>query len=137
MNFRAYFALMKPLNDWGLLILRMGTGGLMIPHGWSKLTRLIEGLGSADGVQFYDWLGIGSTASLMLTIVGELVAPVLVLIGWKSRWGAALMAITMGVAAFMAHWGEPLSEKEHALLFFIPSLVLVLMGPGKWSFDKK
>jgi putative oxidoreductase len=128
---------MKPLNDWGLLILRIGTGGLMLPHGWSKLNRLIEGLGSAEGVQFYDWLGIGSTASLALTVIGELVAPVMVVIGWKSRWGAALMAITMGVAAFMVHWEDALSDKEHALLFFVPALVLALMGPGKWSLDRK
>ena len=128
---------MKPLHDWGLLILRLGIGGLMIPHGWSKLNRLIEGLGAAEGVKFYDWLGLGSTASLCLTVVGELVAPILVLIGWKSRWGAALMAITMGVAAFMVHWEDPLSDKEHALLFFFPALVLALMGPGKWSLDRK
>jgi len=128
---------MKPLNDWGLLILRIGTGGLMLPHGWSKLNRLIEGLGSAEGVQFYDWLGIGSTASLVLTVIGELVGPLMVVIGWKSRWGAALMAITMGVAAFMVHWKDALSDKEHALLFFVPAVVLALMGPGKWSFDRK
>ena len=109
----------------------------MLPHGWSKLERLIEGLSSEDGVQFYHWFGIGSTASLVLTVVGELIAPLMVVIGWKSRWGSALMAITMGVAAFMVHWDDPLSDKEHALLFFIPALALALTGPGKWSLDRK
>jgi putative oxidoreductase len=132
-----YFAGMKPLNDWGLLILRLGTGGLMLPHGWAKLNRLIEGFSSVEGVQFYDWLGIGSTASLALTVVGELVAPLMIVIGWKSRWGSALLAITMGVAAFMVHWEDPLSDKEHALLFFIPAVALAFMGPGKWSLDRK
>ena len=47
------------------------------------------------------------------------------------------MAITMGVAAFMVHWEDPLSDKEHALLFFFPALALVLTGPGKWSIDRK
>ena len=109
----------------------------MLPHGWSKLNRLIEGLSSSEGVQFYDWLGIGSTASLALTVLGELVAPLMVVIGWKSRWGAALMSITMGVAAFMVHWEDPLSDKEHALLFFVPDVALAFMGPGKWSLDRK
>ena len=127
---------MKALNDWGLLALRVGTAGLMIPHGWSKMNKLIRGL-TGEGVEFYNWLGIGDTPSLILTVIGELIAPVLVLIGWKSRWGAALMAITMGVAAFMVHWEDPLSVKEHALLFFFPALALVLMGPGKWSIDKR
>lgn len=127
---------MKALNDWGLLVLRIGTAGLMLPHGWQKANRLVEGL-TGGGVRFYNWFGIGETPSLILTVIGELVAPIMVLIGWKSRWGAALMAITMGVAAFMVHWEDPLSDKEHALLFFFPALVLVLMGPGKWSIDRK
>ena len=113
---------MKALNDWGLLALRIGTAGLMLPHGWQKANRLIEGLAAGE-VKFYNWLDIGETPSLILTVIGELVAPVLVLIGWKSRWGAALMAITMGVAAFMVHWEDPLSDKEHALLFFFPALM--------------
>jgi putative oxidoreductase len=108
----------------------------MLPHGWQKANRLVNGI-TGDGVEFYNWLGIGEMPSLILTVIGELVAPVLVLIGWKSRWGAALMAITMGVAAFMVHWDDPLSDKEHALLFFFPALALVLMGPGKWSLDRK
>ena len=100
---------MKALNDWGLLALRLGTAGLMIPHGWSKMNRLVNGL-TGEGVEFYNWLGIGDTPSLMLTVIGELVAPVLVLIGWKSRWCVALMAITMGVAAFMVDWDDPLND---------------------------
>jgi putative oxidoreductase len=61
----------------------------------------------------------------------------MIVIGWKSRWGSALLAITMGVAAFMVHWEDPLSDKEHALLFFIPAVALAFMGPGKWSLDRK
>ena len=125
---------MKALNDWGLLALRVGTAGLMIPHGWSKMNKLIRGL-TGEGVEFYNWLGIGDTPSLILTVIGELIAPVLVLIGWKSRWGAALMAITMGVAAFMVHWEDPLSDKEHALLFFFPCAGLGFDGP--WQMEHR
>ena len=128
---------MKTLNDWGLLLLRIGAGGLMIPHGWSKLNRLIDGLSPEEGVSFYNWLGIGETPSLILTVIGELVAPILVVCGWKTRWASAVVAICMGVAAFMVHWEDPLSEKEHALLFFFPMLTLMLTGPGKWSLDRK
>ena len=63
---------MKSLHDWGLLVLRIGTAGLLIPHGWGKLNKLIAGLNSADGVQFYNFMGIGETPSLMLTVLGEL-----------------------------------------------------------------
>ena len=39
---------MKNLMDYGLLVLRVGTAGLMVPHGWSKLNKLIAGLNSLD-----------------------------------------------------------------------------------------
>ena len=128
---------MKSLHDWGLLVLRIGTAGLLIPHGWGKLNKLISGLTSADGVQFYNFMGIGETPSLMLTVLGEFIAPILILIGFKTRWAAVPAAITMGVAGFMAHWGEGLSEMEHALLFFFPLVAILLMGPGRWSLDRR
>ena len=98
---------MKSLHDWGLLVLRIGTAGLLIPHGWGKLNKLITGLNSADGVQFYNFMGIGETPSLMLTVLGEFIAPILILIGFKTRWAAVPAAITMGVAGFMVHWRRP------------------------------
>ena len=42
-------------------------------------------------------------------------------------------AITMAVAAFGAHAGDPISDKEHALLFLVPFAVLALMGGGRYS----
>ena len=77
---------MKTLHDWGLLVLRIGTAGLLIPHGWGKLNKLITGLTSADGVQFCNWMGMGETPSLMLTVLGEFIAPILILIRFKSCW---------------------------------------------------
>jgi putative oxidoreductase len=46
-------------------------------------------------------------------------------------------AITMAVAAFGAHAGDPIGDKEHALLFLVPYLVLALMGGGKYSLDSR
>tara|TARA_B110000285_G_scaffold124629_1_gene140677 strand:- start:6455 stop:6841 length:387 start_codon:yes stop_codon:yes gene_type:complete len=128
---------MKTLHDWGLLVLRIGTAGLLIPHGWGKLNKLINGLSSAEGVKFYNWLGIGEAPSLMLTVFGEFIAPIFILIGFKTRWAAVPAAITMGVAAFMVHGGDGLSEMEHALLFFFPLVAILLMGPGRWSLDRR
>jgi len=128
---------MKSLHDWGLLVLRIGTAGLLIPHGWGKLNKLITGLNSADGVQFYNFMGIGETPSLMLTVLGEFIAPILILIGFKTRWAAVPAAITMGVAGFMVHWGEGLSEMEHALLFFFTLVAILLLGPGRWGLYRR
>jgi putative oxidoreductase len=128
---------MKTLHDWGLLVLRIGTAGLLIPHGWSKLNKLITGLQSAEGVRFYNWMGIGETPSLALTVLGEFIAPIFILMGFKTRWAAVPSTITMGVAGFVVHWGDGLSEMEHALLFFFPLVAIMLLGPGKWSIDRR
>ena len=132
-----YICGMKTLHDWGLLVLRIGTAGLLIPHGWSKLNKLITGLQSAEGVRFYNWMGIGETPSLVLTVLGEFIAPLFILIGFKPRWAAVPAAITMGVAGFVGHWGDGLSEMEHALLFFFPLVAILLLGPGRWSLDRR
>ena len=128
---------MKTLHDWGLLVLRAGTSILLMTHGWSKFERLLEGLTSPDGVEWVDWLGIPPSVWLALTVLGEFIAPVFILIGFKTRWAAVPAAITMGAAAFVVHWEDSLGDKEHALLFFIPLLAIFLLGPGRWSFDKR
>ena len=125
---------MKWQEDVSLLLLRMAAGGLMMPHGWGKLGRLQEGLAAGE-VQFYDWMGLGTEVSLGLAVFGELVAPAFLVLGLLTRWMSIPAAITMAVAAFGAHAGDPISDKEHALLFLIPYLVLALMGGGKYSLD--
>ena len=108
----------------------------MIPHGWGKFNRLMEGL-QAGEVQFYDWMGIGTEASLALAVMGELVAPAFVVLGLFTRWMSIPAAITMAVAAFGAHAGDPISDKEHALLFLVPFVVLALMGGGRYAADHR
>lgn len=108
----------------------------MVPHGWSKLNRLMTGL-EAGEVKFYDWMGIGTEASLGLAVFGELVAPAFLVLGLFTRWMSIPAAITMAVAAFGAHAGDPISDKEHALLFLVPFVVLALMGGGKYSADHR
>lgn len=123
-------------KDLSLLLLRLGAGGLMVPHGWGKLNRLITGL-EAGEVKFYDWMGIGTEASLGLAVFGELVAPAFLVVGLLTRWMSIPAAITMAVAAFGAHAGDPISDKEHALLFLVPFVVLALMGGGDYSVDHR
>ncbi|HNQ27492.1 MAG TPA: DoxX family protein [Aquaticitalea sp.] len=118
-------------TDLGLLLLRLGFGGLMLTHGIPKISKL------ADPSQFADPLGIGPTFSLVLAIIGEAVAPILIIIGLKTKWAAIPAFITMAVAAFIVHAKDPLGNKELALLYFFAFLVIFLAGPGKYSVDKK
>lgn len=123
-------------KDLSLLLLRIGAGGLMVPHGWGKLERLQTGLAEGE-VSFYDWMGLGEEVSLGLAVFGELVAPAFIVVGLFTRWMSVPAAITMAVAAFGAHAGDPISDKEHALLFLVPFLVLLLMGGGRYSLEHR
>ena len=119
-------------NHLALLILRIGFGGFMLTHGIPKINRLFE-----SPVKFADPFGFGEMPTLILTLIGEVVAPIFIIIGYKTKWAASLSAITMAVAAFVVHAKDDLATKEHALLFLIAFIAIFLAGPGKYSLDRK
>ncbi|MFV0540683.1 MAG: DoxX family protein [Aestuariibaculum sp.] len=116
----------------GLLILRVGFSGLMLTHGIPKISMLFE-----SPIKFGDPIGLGATTSLILALIGEVVAPVLVLIGLKTKLATVPVIITMAVAAFIVHASDPLGVKEKALLYLVGFLVIFFTGAGKYSIDKK
>ncbi len=122
----------KIINDLGLALLRIVPSLLMITHGFPKFQNLISG-----DIKFGDPIGIGAAPSLILAVIGELVCPILIIIGYKTRWAALPAAVTMAVAAFIVHAADPFGKKELALLYFTFFLVIMMVGPGKYSIDKK
>lgn len=118
-------------NNLGLLLLRLGFGGLMLTHGIPKLLKLLSG-----DLNFGDPIGIGAPASLILAIVAEVVFPIFVIIGFKTRWMTIPVIITMAIAGFIVHANDPFGVKEKAFLFLIGFLAIALLGPGRYSVDK-
>ena len=119
-------------NDFALAILRVGFSGMMLTHGIPKISMLLD---NPSG--FSDPIGIGATATLILAIVGEVVGPLLVLIGFKTRIAAIPVIATMAAATFIVHANDPFGIKEKAILFLIAFIVIALAGPGKYSVDGK
>ncbi len=117
----------------GLALLRIAPSALMLSHGIPKFQNLISG----EEIQFADPIGIGMAPSLFLTVIGELVCPILMIVGFKTRWAAIPAAITMAVAAFIVHGADPLQKKELALIYLIIFTTVSLLGPGKFSIDRK
>ena len=132
----------------GLLILRLGMGGYLLTHGWGKLQMLLGG--KFD--QFGDPIGLGPVPSLVLVVIAEFLSALLVMLGLATRFAAALVVISMSVAAFVAHGSDPWTmgegyklfmagqskswaSKEPALLFLIPFLALMFTGAGRLSLD--
>ncbi len=119
------------LTDWGLLVLRISIGVLMITHGLPKLTNFNQIV--SDG-QFIPILG-SVALGLALTVMAEFFMSLFLIAGLFTRLSIVPLIITMLVAVFVAHANDPFAVKEHALLFLFPFLTLLLAGPGRFSVD--
>ena len=123
---------MTRFYDSALALLRIVFSLLMMTHGWSKLERILDG-----NLNFGDPLGLGSTLSLYLVTFAELVAPIFIIVGFKTRIMALITSFAMAVAAFIAHGADPLAKKEMALLYLAGFLSVSLMGAGRYSIDQR
>lgn len=116
----------------GLLILRVVPGVMMLAHGWGKLASFNSMIG-----KFPDPIGLGSTTSLALTVFAEFFCAAAVVLGLGTRAAAIPLLITMLVAGFVVHGGDPFAKKELALLFAAVFATLPLTGAGRYSVDAK
>ena len=121
------------MNNIALLLIRIVFAGSMLyGHGLSKFYRLIEG-----NLSFANPIGIGEAPTLVLAVFSEFLAPLFILIGYKTKIFSFFPAATMFVAAFIVHLSDPFARKEKAILFLIGFIVIMMMGPGKYSIDRK
>ena len=124
---------MKKNIDIGLLLLRVTVAGLMLFHGVAKLSGLdgIKGMLSANGLPEFMAYGVFMT---------ELIAPILILVGFRARLASLVFFFGMLSAMFLAHAGDLFSisktgglEIELILLYAFGALVLFFTGAGKYS----
>ena len=121
------------MNNIALLLIRIVFAGSMLyGHGLSKFYRLIEG-----NLSFANPIGIGEAPTLVLAVFSEFLAPLFILIGYKTKIFSFFPAATMFVAAFIVHLSDPFARKEKGILFLIGFIAIMMMGPGKYSIDRK
>ena len=124
--------MMNFFYDAGKLFLRVSFSLMLLPHGWSKINRLF-----AEDIKFSDPIGFGEVPSLFLVAFAEFIVPILIILGFKTRWFSIFPIITMVVVAFIHKWDQGFFEIEKALLFMSGFIAIALIGPGKYSIDKR
>lgn len=118
-------------NDFALLLLRIAIAVFMLTHGVPKLARLFSG----EPVEFASVFGMSESLSLVLAVFAEFLCSILILIGLGTRFATVPLIITMAVAGFHVHSGDPFSNREMALLYLVVFIFLLITGAGKFSLD--
>src|SRR5262245_9925508 len=117
--------------NFSMLILRVNTGlWIIAKHGLDKIRHFAN-----IEPRFYNFMGLGSSLSIMLAIFAELVCATLVVLGLFTRLSVIPIIVMLFVAAFGAKASQPLLNKELDFLYLIPFVVLLFCGPGRISVD--
>ncbi|MBE8724329.1 DoxX family protein [Flavobacterium hungaricum] len=119
---------MNSKTDLGLLVLRISIGGLMLFHGVAKILHGISFLTENMGAIGY------------AVYIGEVVAPLAILAGWRTKIAAVIFAVNCIVAIAVAHANEIFSISEHGgyalellMLYLLGAVALVFTGAGKYA----
>ena len=119
-------------KEYGPLILRLTLGlSMLISHGMPKLLDY-----NAKKDVFPDPLGVSSQLSLILVIFAEVVCSIFIILGLKIRITTIPLIITMAIAAFIIHAGEPWKKQELAALYLSGFITLFFTGEGKFAVKR-
>jgi putative oxidoreductase len=128
-NFKAAFP-----ADLGKLILRVTLSLLILLHGVSKIFHGIDSI-----IGMIGRAGLPSVVAY-LVYIGEVAAPILVLLGIWSRPAALVIAINMTVAVLLVHTSQFFTltktggwALELQAMYFISALSVALLGAGRFS----
>lgn len=120
-------------SDFGKLLLRLTVGFLMLMHGYSKI---VNGVGFIEGVV----VDAGLPAFVAYGVyIGEVLAPILLILGVQVRFSALVIAFTMLSAIVLVHMDEifTMTRKgwaiELPMFFLLTSLSIFFLGAGKYK----
>ena len=126
------------LDDAGKLVLRLLLGILILFHG---IAKLLHGIGPIQEMVLANGLP-GFMANAVY--LGEVVAPILLILGYYARVGAGLIFINMVVAILLAHTGDLLTLTAHGGwrlelqgMYLFTAAALIFMGPGRFSVNRR
>jgi putative oxidoreductase len=122
----------------GLLILRISLGVLMLLHGIAKITGGVGGIENNlvdKGLPGFIAYGV---------YVGEVIAPLMMIVGFRTRLAALIFAFNMLVAALLVHPNDIFALTDRGIysletlaLFLFGGLALFFTGGGKFAVSSK
>jgi len=125
-------------RDFGLLVLRLGIGGMFIFYGWPMLMggpdmwERLGGATAAIGINF------APTVFGFIAAVTEFGGGICLILGLFLRPVCFLLMITMVVAAAMHMTnGDGIKVASHAIEDGILFFSLIFIGPGQLSLDQQ
>lgn len=118
----------------GKLILRLMIGGMMFLHGIAKMSHgidFIKGIIARNDLPEFLAFGV---------YIGEVLAPLLLIIGFKSRLAAGIIAFNMIVAIYLVHMKDMFIltntgawAVETQMFYLFGSICIILLGSGKYA----
>jgi len=128
---------MKLSNSIGILILRITVGGLMLFHGISKISSGVSFIQNTFVESGWPgWVAYG-------VYIGEIIAPLLIIIGWRTRFAAIVFAFNMVFATLLVHAEDIFKLGSHGewaielqAFYILTAIVLIFTGGGKFAVSK-
>ena len=121
-------------EDIGKFVLRIMLGGMMLFHGIDKALHgitFIKGLVVKQGLP--DVLAYG-------VYVGEILAPLFLILGWQSRFWAGVIATNMLIAIYLTQMGNFLKVGAHGswavevtMFYLLTAISIAFLGSGKYA----
>jgi len=126
------------MNDMAKLILRLTLGIMILFHGFEKILNGIRGVKSLvvnAGLPEFFAYGV---------YFGELVLPVLIILGLYARVASLILAFNMTMAIFLAYYSSIFELGKHGspvielpFLYLMISIVVFMLGSGKYGVNDK
>ncbi len=125
-------------NDIAKLLMRLGLGVMMLFHGVEKITNGISGIKHlTTNAGLPEFLAYG-------VYVGEVVLPILIILGLYARVASLGVAFTMMMAIFLAHGSALFELNKHGapvielpFTYLIISIAIFLLGSGRYGVNSK
>ena len=122
--------------DLAKLILRLTCGGLLILHGSNSAIHGIEHIKDmVRNAGLPEFISYGN-------LVGEVIAPFFMIIGYKTRIAALVLAFNMLMSVLIAHQDIMFSRNDFGgwmielnVFYFMTALAVFFAGAGRYSLS--